>query len=104
MSDEAKKILKENGITVNIIQTWQFWLTIISTIIVLAITWGATINRLGEVEKDVIVHTEWIKAHTDNMSKTGNEHIKLFYELQHNLKRLCEKQGVSYEPMTTESK
>lgn len=99
MSEEVKEKLKEQGVIVTILQTWHIFLVVIGMLVSLGIIWGVTTSRIGEIEKDVASHDNWIKSHEEKVSKLGEGHVKLFYELQLNLRRLCEKNGITYQEM-----
>jgi len=97
MSEEVKAKLREQGVVVTILQTWHIFLVVMSMLISLGIIWGVTTSRISQVEKDITGHEVWIKNHEEKVSKLGEGHVKLFYELQLNLRRLCEKNGITYQ-------
>ena len=95
MGDKMKQELKDKGFM--ILQSWHVLIVIASIVLSAGVILGAMQNRLNNVEirTDAL---ETFRGEQEEFQKgIGEKRNKQFHELQLNMKRLMEKQGLRYE-------
>ena len=95
MSEQMKKELKDKGFM--ILQSWHVLIVMASIILSAGVILGAMQNRLNNVEVRTDQLEEFRVKQEDTNKLVGDKRNRQFYELQLNMKRLMEKQGLVYQ-------
>jgi len=96
-ADEIKKIGKDNGLNLIVLQKWHIVLMLIGIFIGVGIIYGTSQTRLNVVESKVTKIEIWKEGHMKDVEVIkGDIDIKL-HELQLNQKALMERFGIKYQ-------
>lgn len=95
MSEQMRKELKDKGFL--ILQTWHIFLIIASILLSTGVMIGAMQNRLNNVE----IRTGQLEVFREEQEEknviTGTKRDRQFHEIQMNMKKLMEKNGLDYQ-------
>ena len=96
-ADEIKKIGKDNGLNLIVLQKWHVILMLIGIFVGVGIIYGASQTRLSTVEGKITNIETWKDTHIKEVDLIKAQIATKLHELQLNQKALMEKLGVKYQ-------
>lgn len=96
-ADEIKKIGKDNGLNLIVLQKWHAILMLIGIFVGVGIIYGANQTRLATVENNVTKIEIWKDNHIKDVDIIKGQIDTKLHELQLNQKALMQKFGLTYQ-------